>query len=80
MVYYICSSETTTHGVETMFKVVETIETVKHESNNPELETEQTVFTVYLDGVACGVSIGQDYTDDIIADIISENPELASLI
>ena len=63
-----------------MFKVIETIETVKHESNNPELETEQTVFTVMLDGVAVGVCYGQDYTDDIIADIVTENPELASLI
>lgn len=63
-----------------MFKVIETIETVKHESNNPELETEQTVFTVYLQGVAVGVSIGQDYTDEVIADIVTERPELAQFI
>lgn len=63
-----------------MFKVIETIETVAHESGNPELETEQTVYTVYLQGVAVGVSIGQDYTDELIADIVSERPELAPYI
>jgi len=63
-----------------MFKVVETNETVKHESNNPELETEMTVFTVLLDGVAVGVSFGTDESDQIIADIVTERPELAPLI
>ena len=63
-----------------MFKVIESYETVSHESGNPELETEQRIFTVYLDGVAVGVSIGQDYTDEVIADIVTERPELAPLI
>ena len=63
-----------------MFKVIETIETVKHESNNPELETEQVVYSVLLNGCCVGVSIGQDYTDEIIADIVAEKPELAPYI
>ena len=63
-----------------MFKVIETIETVKHETGNPELETEMAVFTVLLDGVAVGVSFGTDDSDQIIADIVAERPELAPYI
>ena len=62
-----------------MFKIIEEIQNVVHESGNPELETEQVVYSVLLDGCVVGVSIGQDYTDEIIADIISEKPELAPL-
>lgn len=63
-----------------MFKVIASNEAVAHESGNPELETEMAVFTVLLDGVAVGVSFGTDESDQIIADIISERPELAPLI
>ena len=63
-----------------MFKVIESNETVSHDSGNPELETEMTVFTVLLDGVAVGVSFGTDESDQIIADIVAERPELAPLI
>jgi hypothetical protein len=62
-----------------MFKIIEEIQNVVHESGNPELETEQVVYSVLLDGCVVGVSIGQDYTDEIIADIIAEKPELAPL-
>ena len=79
MLLYICDRETITKEI-TMFKVIETIETVKHESNNPELETEQVVYSVLLNGCVVGVSIGQDYTDEIIADIVAEKPELAPYI
>ena len=63
-----------------MFKITEEIVNVQHESGNPELETETTVYTVYLEGCAVGVSYGQDLTDEIIADIVSEKPELAPYI
>jgi hypothetical protein len=79
MLLYICDRETITKEI-TMFKVIETIETVKHESNNPELETEQVVYSVLLNGCCVGVSIGSDYTDEIIADIVAEKPELAPYI
>lgn len=72
--------ERQTSGVLNMFKVIESNETISHDSGNPELETETTVFTVLLDGVAVGVSFGTDESDQIIADIVSENPELAHLI
>jgi len=63
-----------------MFKVnVETVN-VAHESGNPELETEQVVYSVLLDGCVVGVSIGTDYSDEIIADIVAEKPELAPFI
>ena len=63
-----------------MFKITEEIVNVQHESGNPELETEQVVYSVLLDGCCVGVSIGEDLTDEIIADIVSERPELAPLI
>lgn len=63
-----------------MFTVTEEIVNVQHESGNPELETETTVYTVLLDGVAVGISFGQDDSDEIIADIVSERPELAPFI
>lgn len=63
-----------------MFKVISETVNMVHESGNPELETETTVHTVYLNGCAVGVSIGEDMTDEIIADIVSERPELAPLI
>ena len=63
-----------------MFKVITETVNMVDDSRNPELETETTVYTVYLDGCAVGVSIGDDLTDEIIADIVSENPELAPLI
>ena len=78
---YMCDRETiTTLRNKKMFKVIESYETVSHESGNPELETEQVVYTVLLNGVAVGVSFGTDESDQIIADIVSENPELAPLI
>ena len=56
-----------------MFKVIENHETVEHASGNPELETEQVVFTLYHNGVAVATTDHHDAVDTMVSDYCYDN-------